>query len=248
MPTPRPPTSQVGTARLEYVGRRTIGTGQTSIQGELRLATQGVDQSACVLTHDILPDKPWVAISDERLAPEPSQTLRLIDARHTFDVWCPASDGVATSKIQIRVVDGQPERCLGVSFDGGPVTADTFQELRAGMIGSWRGCVDTPWTPTYQVDIEFRRDGTYRATGGESLDGQHMTALYYGSDRASREKRYALLDMQDSGRGLGQIDLWWRPGDTNRGELRNIRLMGDVLTFEVFHGESGPITFWLQHR
>jgi len=226
-----------------------IKAGQSSVDGELRLTTTGVDQSLCVLTHHTLPDKPWVSESTTSLSPEPSQRVRLIDGRNTFDASCPSTVGPSTASARVRVVDGLPERCLDVTFDTGPITVDSLSSLKAGMIGSWRGCVTTPWVPVYGVDVVFRRDGTYSAISGESLDGQRMLAMYYGSDADSPQKRYEVLDLQDSLNGVGQIDIWFGPDNVNRSDLRNIKLMGDLLEFEFFHrGDYGPLTFQLERQ
>ena len=44
----------------------------------------------------------------------------------------------------------------------------------------------------------------------------------------------------------GGIDIVFWAGNTNRGELRNIRLTGNELEFEFFHrGEYGPLLYQL---
>lgn len=70
--------------------------------------------------------------------------------------------------------------------------------------------------------------------------------------RTRPPKRYAINDLQASLKGLGQIDVAFQPGETdgaNRDELRNIRLMGDLLEFELFHQSAyGPVTFQLRGK
>jgi hypothetical protein len=98
----------------------------------------------------------------------------------------------------------------------------------------------------YKVTFVLRQDGSYSAKSGEGLDGQRMLALYYGTDKDSPLKRYYLTDLQASGLGLGEIDIYWDSGSVVRDDLRNIRLMGDKLEFELLHeGSYGPITFRL---
>jgi len=100
----------------------------------------------------------------------------------------------------------------------------------------------------YNVMVRFNADGTYSAVSDEVLDGTEMIALYYGMGEDSSKKRYALTDLQASGLGIGEIDVVFDVGTTVRDELRNVRLMGDKLEFEMFHfGEYGPVTFQL-HR
>jgi hypothetical protein len=114
------------------------------------------------------------------------------------------------------------------------------------MTGHWAGCVVTPWVAPYWVWITLGEDGSYSARSQTNQAGPAQPAFYYGSDEDSPEKRYELNDFQDSLKGVGQIDIWFNKGNTNRGELRNIKLMGDQLEFEFFHrGEYGPLTYRL---
>ena len=117
------------------------------------------------------------------------------------------------------------------------------------MVGSWAGCVTTPWLPPYWVDFTFRSDGTYGAESTEVLDGSDMIAMYYGTDRDKPNKRWDLTDVLDDGRGVGRIDIAWDEHDgTNQDELYGVELMGDRLRFDFFHfGQYGPVTFEL-HR
>lgn len=113
------------------------------------------------------------------------------------------------------------------------------------MADTWTGCVVTPWVAPYWVTITFRADGTYSANAAaDAPDG--LPAFYYGSDQDSEEKRYEVDDLHDDLEGSGQIDIWFSQGNTNRGELRGIRLMNDALEFEFFHrGIYGPLTYRL---
>lgn len=135
------------------------------------------------------------------------------------------------------------EACVGYAFLAAPITFTSLADLKAGIIGKWAGCVSTPWVSPYWVTITFHDDGTYSSA---ALAGSVQPALYYGSDEDSPEKRYELNDIQDDAGGIGQIDIFFWLGNTNRGDLRNIRLMGDQLQFEFFHrGEYGPLTYQL---
>jgi hypothetical protein len=106
--------------------------------------------------------------------------------------------------------------------------------------------VTTPWVAPYWVTITFRDDGTYSSY---ALSGSTEPALYYGTDEDSPEKVYDLNDLQDDLEGIGQIDIFFWAGNVNRGELRNIALMGNQLEFEFFHrGQYGPLTYQLYRR
>jgi hypothetical protein len=138
------------------------------------------------------------------------------------------------------------EACVGFAFADAPITVSTLAELEQGMLGTWAGCVSTPWVEPYWVTITFRDDGTY---SGRAMAGSVQPAFYYGTDDDSPDKLYALNDLQDSLKGIGQIDIVFFPGSTNRGDLRNISLMGDQLEFEFFHrSEYGPLTYQLYRQ
>ena len=138
-----------------------------------------------------------------------------------------------------------PSRCDTFVWSPSPtVSVSSLAELEDGMVGTWEGCVSTPWVPVYWVTITFRADGTYSGYAEENLYGE--PAFYYGTDEDSPEKLYELNDLQDDLEGIGQIDIVFWAGNTNRGELRNIRLTGDELEFEFFHrGEYGPLRYQL---
>jgi hypothetical protein len=139
-----------------------------------------------------------------------------------------------------------PEACLDDVFPAGVVTIRTLAELQSGFQGTWIGCVTTPWEPRYWVTIRFRDDGTYSAASQANQLGNWQPAFYYGTDEDSPAKLYELNDLQDSLKGIGQIDIVFSADSVNRGELRNIKLMGDQLEFEFFHrGEYGPLTYRL---
>jgi len=148
--------------------------------------------------------------------------------------------------------DGTPwigpvrDACLDFEFRSTATTVETFDELESALIGTWAGCVWTPWTPPYWVTLEFRADGTYTSRAEVAPNGEKYPALYYGTDDDSPDKRYQLHDLHDSGLGSGQIDI-----GGNRDELRNIALMGDRMQFEFFHASVyGPLTYrlYLQGR
>ena len=80
------------------------------------------------------------------------------------------------------VRDGNQEACRGFEFVRGEISVSSYEELTAGIVGTWIGCVTTPWTPMYEVTVTLRGDGTYSATSAEVLDGTPMTAMYYGTD------------------------------------------------------------------
>ena len=215
------------------------------IDVDVALVTAGLDRSDCTLTLKVDPDKPGEKETSVRLQPKALQSVSLIDGLHTFIASCPSSAGTLTSRIGIQATDGRPEKCLGFDFAASEITASSLEELADGMLGTWTGCVTTPWTPVYWATITFRSDGTYSAHSGETLDGRKMVALYYGDDTDSPRDIYALDDFQATRKGVGTMDL--DSGiSVNHDELRRIALMGDDLQFEFWHRGYGPVTFRLK--
>jgi hypothetical protein len=210
------------------------------------LRTTDLDQERCSLVHLIAPDAPGSAASEASLPPVDVQTVALIDGLHGFRVTCPSSAGLLTAETGILAADGAPERCAGWEFSKDAVSVTTVDELTAGMVGSWHGCVDTPWVPTYWVDLAFRADGTYSSVASEVLDGSKQPAMYYGTDADDPDKVWRIDDLQDSGLGVGIIDIVFGGDSENRDEISAIRLMGDRLEFEMMHrGAYGPLVFQL---
>ena len=140
-----------------------------------------------------------------------------------------------------------PDACTDLPFEYSSITVSSFADLQAGVVDSWAGCVFTPWVPPYWVTVTLRDDGTYSAHAlVNAFVDPGQPAFYYGTDEDSPFKQYAVLDFQESGLGIGQIDIYFFPGSVNRGDLRNIRLMGDQLEFEFFHrSQYGPLTYRL---
>jgi hypothetical protein len=138
-----------------------------------------------------------------------------------------------------------PEGCADLPFPSNEISISTLAELEAGMARTWGGCVTTPWIDPYPVIVTFRADGTYSAR--TLADGEFAEpAFYYGTDDDSPQKLYAVNDLQDSLKGVGQIDIVFWEDNINRGDLRNITLMGRQLEFEFFHrGQYGPVEFRL---
>jgi hypothetical protein len=225
-----------------------IRTGDT-VEKELELRAYDVDLGNCSLTQSYEPDDPAGTPWTVALEPLSEQSISFKDGRHTFVAACPSSAGELTATVVAMVRDGKPEACRDFEFVRGDISVSSYEELTAGIVGTWKGCVTTAWTPMYEVTITLRGDGTYSATSAELLDGYQMVAMYYGSNDDFPTKVYAINDFQDSKLGVGQIDVAFGPEPAVRDSLRNVRLMGDKLEFELFHMEQyGPITFKLYRQ
>ena len=246
-PVPDPGVS-VEINGLPMTGKFFIDPGDERVDVQVALIVRDLEIADCSLVHVITPDDPAVAPSTESLEPVPVQTVSLIDGEHDLRASCETSAGTLEARTSAIGADSQPELCRDFEFVEGPISVTTLQELSDGMVGTWEGCVDTPWVPVYFVTIDFRADGTYSADAPERLDGEEMIPFYWGPlDEGSASKRYTIDDLQDSLKGLGEIQVWDDP--EGRGlELHDIRLMGDQLEFDVFNGDYGPLLVRLSRR
>jgi len=213
----------------------------TTVQDALHLITQDLDRSKCSLTQSYEPDDASVAAWTKTLRPLAEQEVTLADGWHTFAASCPSSAGKLKASVRAIAMDGKPEACKDFEFVRDDISVSSYEELTLGMVGTWEGCVATPWTPLYSVSLVLGQDGAFTARTDEALDGNKMVALYYPSDLSA--KTFQINDFQASRLGIGQIDVGSDPTSPARLDLRNVRLMGDKLEFEVFNGEYGPITF-----
>ncbi len=138
--------------------------------------------------------------------------------------------------------------CRDMPFPEGDDTATSLEALRTGMQVTWAGCVTTPWDSPYPVMVTFRDDNTYsgrRLLGGPWPFPNGHSAFRNGVDTDSPLKIYT-IDGLASGGGFGQLAIVYDHGGPAPGSLRNIRLMGDQLTFDYFFKHTaGPIEFRL---
>lgn len=143
-------------------------------------------------------------------------------------------------------IDLVPSGCTAAAYQDGPASVTTFEGLKAGIVGTWTGCVSTRWADDYNVTLTFRADGSY---SGHALTAppthEPLAALYWGSDQDLPSKTYVMHDLQDDGTGRGEITIAAYTGETTRADIKNLRLMGNSLTFEVFSGSRGPVTYRL---
>ena len=216
---------------------------------KIELLAANTNLKNCKLIDNIVLDDNALSIKSVNYQPLASQDVLMEDGLHTVTVSCSDGGGISDT-VKVRVADRQPKLCASFGFLNSPITAGSFEQLRDGMVGTWRGCVSTPWVPAYYVTMTFKADGTYSAVSSESLDGQEMNAMYYGTEADDARKKYAVTDYEASQTGRGQIDIVFADTNSvNRGDLRNIRLMGDKLSFEFFHrGQYGPLTFQLYRQ
>ena len=138
-----------------------IRTGDT-VARVLELQTYDLDPSDCSLTQSYEPDDPAGTPWTVALEPLAEQSISMKDGRHTFVATC-GSEGDLTATVVAMVRDGKPEACRDFEFVRGEISVNSYEELTAGIVGTWKGCVTTPWTPMYEVTVTLREDGTYSA-------------------------------------------------------------------------------------
>lgn len=123
---------------------------------------------------------------------------------------------------------------------------ELLEWYRQGIVGTWSGVVTNPWTPAYEVQIEFKADGTYAA-----YSTAQTPVFYYGKDGESADRKYDLDDVKASRKATGFLVVEFAPGNTQHGTLDQVWLSTDqnTLTFDFWatwgDGRYGPISYKL---
>lgn len=137
-------------------------------------------------------------------------------------------------------------KCKNFSSTDSDITATSLSDLKGGIIGTWTGCVTTPWVPKYDATVTFRADGAYSATSDEYV------ALYYGgSNNDDPRKIYSIDDISSIKMGYGSIDVVFLDGSgsVTHDKLSDIALMGNKLSFKITHlNQYGPLVFQLNRN
>lgn len=158
--------------------------------------------------------------------------------------WIPTRPGRYSAHATVEYGDKTIEiYVLIIVVPGGD--AQGLEAIRKGVIGKWKGTVTTPWIPAYEVEMEFRGDGTYSARVVAQPEGSTTSALYYGTDAESPLKTWLLDDVKANGDAVGEIQVYFDP-TTTVDELRHLRLGegGGTLSFEIWHfAIYGPVRF-----
>jgi hypothetical protein len=213
------------------------------------LGVHDIDIKNCTVTDNITLDDDSLTQTSKSIAAVASQDLSLIDGKHSITVSCKVGNNNSTASQTVIIMDNQPKKCKDFSFSEAATTATTPEEMQNGMVGTWQGCVTTPWVPKYFVTITFRNNGNYSAKSGEQLDFRDMNAMYYGTEDDNASKKFSINNVQ-SGVGSGNIVIWFgNSGTTTNDDLKNVKLMGNKLSFEILHlKQYGPLTFQLNRQ
>jgi hypothetical protein len=118
-----------------------------------------------------------------------------------------------------------------------------FERVRKGIVGTWSGSDDTPWTDAYKVIVKFTADGHYSA---QCLGSCPAPVFYWGIDDASPLKTYRLDDLQAGGAVTGDLTIFFGGNDVQTGAIEQLTLSPDGrrLHFEVWAtwlGRIGPV-------
>jgi hypothetical protein len=115
-------------------------------------------------------------------------------------------------------------------------------DMRAKILGAWKGTRGSPWDGTHPVEMAFYANGNYSVRCTDEC-----YALYWGNDGDSTEMLYSIETVNESGTGFGHITFYFDVGDTGVGEMRDITLDSSAngLTFAVWNGQYGPLNFVL---
>lgn len=120
---------------------------------------------------------------------------------------------------------------------------DHTTELRAAMLGAWRGTVYPPsFTSPYDVEINFLANGTYWANASPG------NTFYYGSDGGGLGHRWEVLGDTDGG-PLVRLDVFFGVYSVRTSVLTDVEQRGDTLRFTFWDAWldcSRPFTFDLR--
>lgn len=227
----------------------TAQNGSTQAEIEVELLLINIAYEDCKLFDDIFPDDTDIAPSTRQLEALEMQTIAFSDGIHRVRAECSASGITLKASQKFMVADGQPEKCKNFSYVK-PTRSSVanLSELTTSFIGTWSGCVDTPWTADYFVTVTFNNDGTYIAESTEVLDTFDFAGGFYiySITGPHSNKKYGVQSYQN-GLGQGFIDIV-HPNNTTiqRGDMRNVVLSDDKLTFDFYHqSQYGPLIFKL---
>lgn len=128
--------------------------------------------------------------------------------------------------------------------DAGRYTCiDHTAELRAAMLGPWRGTVyPPPFATQYNVELNFLADGTYWS------ESPTTTAFYYGEDGGGLGRRWEVLG-DAAGGPLVRLDVYFGVFSICTSVLTDVEVRDDRLRFTFWDGWldcSRPFTFDLR--
>lgn len=141
-----------------------------------------------------------------------------------------AEPGAAGSASALRCKDQEPTRTTPPKGLCTP-RYGTLSELRAAMVGSWRGTMEsTSWLEPFAVEVTFGEDGAVKGT--DSSTGRQL----FGPGVAWS---YALTDVLDTCDAKGSLSFTGSNGKKEDGFLWWVRPCGDGLFFAYSSFSAG---------
>ncbi len=165
----------------------------------------------------------------------------------TADQWISAETpyDCIDKPVAIAPVTVAPDACSATfldSFDAVQYPVQKFTELKDAMIGTWQGCVSTPWEDPTLVQLSFKTDGTYTSKLLDTSKSKFGSALYYGTDDNHPSKQYEIYDVQDNGLASGDINIYFDSGSTTTSLFYDLKSSGNHLEFSFLHrNQYGPL-------
>lgn len=212
--------------------------GESVLTLPVTVITSGISLDACTLSIKSVPDNSNQPATESTKIPMASENISFIDGQHTVVLVCTVhnSEPLRIEK-RFGVADRKPELCSNFDFKAlSGSSVPSAESLRSALNGTWKGCVNVPseWGASYYVTLIFSPNSSYTASSDEVLDGTVYSGGFYHWNVAGPHigKTFGVASFS-GGQGLGYLDII-RPesGSIQRGELKNIKLSDQYLSFD----------------
>jgi hypothetical protein len=223
-------------------------------------STGFVAGSKCTLRVYRTKDGTKLSVDQMELSLDVPAYTKLIDftaGENNLELSCTAGDKTYKATGNVTVVMVPVSICDAKQFVFQKADK-TFDEVKDGIIGTWRGCMFDPWSSKpFEVEFVFKADGTYESRNIEISKNPNTLrtnpALYYGSDANLPGKKFELKNQLTNGEVEG--DLYIAFSASNDGavldKIRSVSLSadGNKLYFEVIHlSNYGPLRYKLEKQ
>jgi hypothetical protein len=135
--------------------------------------------------------------------------------------------------------------------------AQAIATANASLTGNWQGIATNDWVPPFAIYLSFDSAGGYSSRcqqNSEASTAGCCVAFYYGTDRDSSLKRWALSSVDLAGKVSGNIDIiyYYGPGDSAvsgyQGKISGLEFdaTGNRAHFQFVYGDRAAGTYELQ--
>lgn len=140
--------------------------------------------------------------------------------------------------------------CSGATDGGVWDPREALRQLRAEMVGLWRGPVTSPtgWNPSsWRVELDLRDDGTY----GAQCSMSPCAPFYYDVAGDGGGRRWEMRNVLLNEEGVGALWVVQSFGSALEGEISRVRISPDrnTLSFQFWAtwgaGRYGPVVYSL---